>query len=262
LNLMEAISISELMAGGPGSGPTAPCPQCGHHGSTGIHEGDIVRIQKPLTVWNQKTGNNDTYPVGKRVTVINILPKIGTASQMIAVQAHKNHDPEYMKMEDVKLHKSIGKTIEPEPVPKSQVIQKFTSNDGSSMTYVKTPQTREYDPRTLKDLANQTSRYKGKFDQVEKVDGADGNITRLYDTSKVPSDAWGREGAPTAAPRPGVTLWVHRYSDHVTIQEQSYLRWGQKASGIISWTYKNIGMAFGMLKKRYGISIPLSRERF
>jgi hypothetical protein len=227
-----------------------------------MHEGDIVKIQKPVSVWNQKTGNNDKYGPGTKATVLHVLPKIGSAPQILSIQVKKHHDPTYFSVDDVKLHKSVGETIDPKPVPKSQIKQSFTSNDGSQVTFVKSQQTRDYDPRTIKDLANQPSRFKGKFDQVEKVDGADNNITRIYDTSKVPSRAWGVEGAPTAAPRPGVTLWVHRYPDHVTVQEQSYLRWGQKARGMIEWKYNNIGQAFGMLKKRYGISIPLSKERF
>jgi hypothetical protein len=258
MNLIEAISLSELKAGGPGSGCHGP--NCGR---PPLKEGDVVKIQKPVTVWNQKTGNNDKYPPGTKAIVLNVLPKIGTADQMLSIQVKKHHDPTYFTTDDVKLHKAAGPTtVETDPVPKSKIKQQFTSNDGAQVTIVKTQETRDYDPRTIKDLANQASRYKGQFDQIEKVDGADNQTTRIYDTSKVPSTAWGREGAPTAAPRPGVTLWVHRYPDHVTVQEQSYLRWGTKAKGMIQWKYNNIGQAFGMLKKRYGISIPLSKERF
>jgi hypothetical protein len=261
MNLLEAILFSglrEIQAGGPGSGCHGP--NCGR---PKINEGDIVKIQKPISVWNQKTGDNDTFKPGTKATVLNVLPKVGTADQMLSVQVKRHHDAEYMKMDDVKLHKAAGpSTVETEPVPKSKIKQQFLSNDGSTMTVVKSPEMKEYTPRTIQEMADQPSRYKGQFEKIEKVDGADNQTTRVYDTSKVPSTAWGREGAPTAAPRPGVTLWVHRYPDHVTVQEQPYQRWGQKVTGIIQWRYNNVGKAFGMLKKRYGISIPLSKERF
>jgi len=302
MNLVQAISFSELLAGGPGSGCHGP--NCGRpkggienfptggahpkledqrwaawltrqqmlspniaHTKDGkvIREGDIVKIQKPFVLWNEKTGNNDKFQPGLKAKVMHILPKVGNVDQMLSLNVQKKgheDDRVHMKIDDVKLHKSTGGTIEPQPVPKSQVKQSFLSNDGSRVTIVRTPETREYNPRTIKDLANQPSRYKGQFEKIEKVNGADGNITRVYDTSKVPSGAWGRGGPSTAAPRPGVTLWVHRYSDHVTIQEQSYQRWGFKTAGRIEWQYKNVGQAFGMLKRRYGISIPLSKERF
>jgi hypothetical protein len=228
-----------------------------------LKEGDIVKIQKPVTVWNQKTGNNDKYPSGTKAIVLNVLPKIGTADQQIAVQVKKHHDPTYFGADDVKLHKAAGPTtVETEPVPKSKIKQQFTSNDGAQVTIIKSPQEKESDPTTIKDLANQSSRYKGQFEQIEKVAGADGQTTRVYDTSKVPSSAWGREGPSTAAPNAGVTLFVDRYHDHVTVEERSYQRWGFVSKGRIQWKYNNIGQAFGMLKKRYGISIPLSKERF
>jgi hypothetical protein len=267
MNLIESILLSELKkppvfyrikAGGPGSG-------C--HGSNcgrpPLKEGDIVKIQKPISVWNQKTGNNDKYPIGTKATVINVLPKIGTAVQQISVQVKKYHDPTYFGANDVKLHKAAGPTtVETDPVPKSKIKQQFTSNDGAQVTIVKTPEQKEYDPKTIKDLANQSSRYKGQFEQIDKVNGLGGNITRMYDSSKVPSTAWGKDGPATAASRPGATVWVHRYSDHVTIEEQSYQKWGLRTRGMVQWKYNNIGQAFGMLKKRYGISIPLSKERF
>ena len=262
MNLLEAISLSELKAGGPGSGCRGP--NCGRPRSrdlsdnmlkqiwkktpapepvriaypkitpkstpikelsppqklyrqflrkqaegvekmqshiptailkdgTSVKEGDTVKVLKPIVAWNQKTGNNDTYPAGKKATVVNVLPKVGTASQQISVQVKKHHDPTYFGADDVKLHKSAGPTtIETEPVPKSKIKQQFTSNDGSQVTIVKTQETRDYEPRTIKDLANQSSRFKGQFDQVEKVAGADNQTTRVYDTSKVPSRAWGK----------------------------------------------------------------------
>lgn len=329
MNLLQAISLSELKAGGPGSGchgdncgrpagaskyapngdkklwekqqaperlgiqypmkdPAAERAQLEHealthqsalalqqkYGSTAqaktadgtnVKEGDTVKLLKPVTVWNMKTGNNDTYPPGTKATVLHVLPKIGNADQIISVQVKRNHEAEYVKANDVKLYKATGPTtVETEPVQKSRIKQQFTSNDGAQVTIVKSPQTRDSDPRTIQDLASQASRYKGQFSQIEKVSGADGQTTRVYDTSNIPSRAWRNEGGSAPA-KSGVTVWVHHYDDHVTVQEQSYLRWGQKAKGMITWTYdkpqKFLLQSVGMLKKRYGISIP-SKETF
>jgi hypothetical protein len=330
MNLQEAITLSELKAGGPGSGcrgsncgrplgsgksqfekelwkkTAAPIPvhvdypkvsskekqlakkfekkqalgveqmkqKFGHVAKTSdgtiVKEGDIVKLLKPDTLWNMKTGDVDKFPAGKlKGVIVNVLPKIGNNQSvklniLPPTNKHEADQFRYLSTQDVKLHKAAGPTtIDTAPVPKSQIKQQYKSNDGAQVTIIKTsPEAKAYSPLDIKDLANRPSNYKGKFDQVEKVNGADQNITRVYDTSKVPSTSWGKEGAGTAAPRPGVTLWVHRYSDHVTIQEQRYQRWGYKAQGAIEWKYNNIGQAFGMLKKRYGISIPLSKERF
>ena len=229
---------------------------------TTVKEGDVVKLKAPVTVWDQKSGNNKTFPPGTKATILSVLPKVGTADQMVGVQVKPNHDPEYMRAEDVSLHKAAPATIPEAEIPKSKILQQFQSNDGATVTVLKTPQTRDYEPRTIQDLANQPSYYKGQFQRVEGVIVGPDRKTRLYDSSPVPASRWGREGPATAAYRPGQTVWVERFPDKVVVREQSYQRWGFKARGEIKWTYKNVGAAFGMLKQRYGISIPLGKERF
>lgn len=258
MNLLEALTLSELRiyAGGQGSGPNAPCPQCGpKHGNVGIKEGDVVKIKKPITVWNQKTGNNDTYHPGKKVIVLNVLPKVGHADQMISVQVHKHHDAEYMKMNDVELHKSVGSTIEPEEVQKSKIKVQYISNDGAQVTVVKTnPETKEYDPLTLQEMAQRASSFKGSFDRLEKV----GNLPKEVAEEYMPDRYEAHTSYIYDASKPngtGTTVWVHRYPDHVTVQEQHYMKYGHIDRPLITWRYDNVEKARKMLSKRYSIKV-------
>lgn len=338
MNLLEAISLSELQAGGPGSGCRGPncgrprvnrevtdqdiekvwkktpapqrvniafpkitpknaparelsvpqkmfrqymkkqaegvekmqplIPTAKSSDGTLVKEKDIVKLLKPDTLWNTKTGDIDKFAAGKlKGVIVNVLPKVGD-NQLVKVNIlppTKKHEADqfrYIPAQDVKLYKAAGPTtVDTEPVPKSRIKQQFISNDGAQVTIVKSQETRDYNPRTIKDMANQPSRYKGQFDLIEKVDGADGQTTRVYDTSRASGEAWRQEGG-TALFRPGAVVFVDRYPDHVTIEERSYQRMGFKGKGRVQWRYNNIGQAFGMLKKRYGISIPLSQERF
>jgi len=327
MNLLEAISYSELRikAGGVGSGPNAPCPQCGPKsgkdkntesgekfkgpkggktpkplGDVGfqpisgkkpsgasklyekyketqqkgtesmqhfkehapqtkgkpINEGDIVKTTKPMTVWNQKTGNNDTYPPGKKVTVINILPKVGQADQMISVQVSKHHDPDYMKMNDVVLHKSVGGTITPEPVPTSKIKVQYTSNDGAQVTVVKSPkEPGEYEPKTLKEMASKPSPYKGTFEKLDKVTPVPKEIEEEYMPEKYEKHTTYIFDSETKESGTGVTVYVHRYPDRVTVQEQHYTRFSHIDKPLITWKYDNVEKARLMLQKRYSIKI-------
>ena len=272
MNLVETIDV---YAGGVGSGCHGP--NCGRP----ISSGDTVKLKKPVTLWNTKTGDNDKFPAGQKAIVVDVLPKIGTADQMVKVNIvppTKNHEGEeqHVKMSDVEFEKSglthqvnpIGHTELPmytnpkfhptggdwkkldiQPVPKGQVQLKYKTSDGANVTIVKAKDAPEHDPRTLKEIASTPNYYKGKFNLVETVNGADDNTTRVYDSSK-PSLAHEKEGS-------GAVVWVHRYPDKVTVQEQSYTKWSTKKSGLITFEYKNVGRAFGMLNRRYGIRIPI-----
>src|ERR1700722_10116113 len=89
MNLLEAISfagLKEIEAGGPGSGCHGP--HCGRPKGDGskYHEKDIVKLLKPDSLWNTKTGNVDKFPAGKlKGVVVNVLPKIGDNPQMLKV---------------------------------------------------------------------------------------------------------------------------------------------------------------------------------
>lgn len=231
---------------------------------TTIKNGDTVRNKVPIRLWNEKYIRFDKFPPNTKFTVINVLPKIGTADQMVSIAREKHQYAEYVKVKDVELHKAVSPEIDVQPVPKSQVKQQYTSSDGAKVTIVKSQETKEYTPKTIQELAKMPSKYKGQFEMVDKVTGADGNITRLYDSIRNVGKAWEQEG-PSAAYKSGQTVWVHRYSDKIIIQEQSYQKYGMKAKGRITWKYdkpqKFLLAALGMLKRRYGIKIP-SKEKF
>lgn len=266
MNVKQAIDV---YAGGPGSGCHGD--NCGRPSKP--DSGDIVKLKKGDTLWNTKTGNIDKFPPGLKAVVINVLPKIGSSDQMLKVTIQpptKKHEADamrYVKMDDVTLHSKGLINRAPKsvtfPVSKNDVIMRTTvTTDGAKLTWVKPQNEPEKDIQTLKAIAKEPSYFKGKFGLMDKVAGADGQTTRIYDTTKnVPASAWKKEGGAAAA-KSGVTVWVHRYADKVVVQEQQYQRWSTKSRGIMSFEYKNVGKAFGMLKQRYGISIPLKGQRF
>lgn len=267
MNVEQTINV---YAGGPGSGCHGD--KCGRPRIHQIEEKDIVKLKKADSLWNTKTGNVDKFPPGLKAVVINVLPKVGSQDQLVKVTIQpptKKHEADamrYLKMEDVELHTpGVGNRTPKSatfPVQSNQVIMKTVTSDGAKLTWVKPQNEPEKELQTLKDISKEASYYKGKFGLVDKVAGADGQTTRIYDTTKnIPSSVLQREGG-SAISKAGVTVWVHRYSDKVVIQEQQYARYSQKTRGIMSFEYKNIGSAFGMLKNRYGISIPLKGQRF
>lgn len=323
MNLTQSINI---YAGGLGSGPNAPCPQCGPHGKeesgekfkgpkggpspeihkeagvplitktkeqkkslpsklyekhiqkqtviekhtaksasgTTIKEGDTVKNKTEVKLWNQKTGDVDRIHPGSKLTVSNVLPKIGTGSQMISVVT-KNHDPEYMQAKDVDLHKTAPTpNIEVEPVKKSQVISKFKTADGADVTWVKPHVEGE---KEQKDITERAHYQKGNFSLIDRVEGIQDRpgytrVTRIYDTSGMPAHL--QKGA-------GTTLWVDSYTQkgkikEVVINEQNYTTYAQKTRGALTFSYKKgfgegAAKAVGMLKTRYGIKTTLARLR-
>jgi len=260
MNLFDTINVH---AGGQGSGPTAPCPQCGPSGGKHkLEEGDFVKLKAPISVWNQKTGNNDTYPPGKVARIVNILPKVGDSPQMISVNVHKYHDPEYMKMEDVELHKPGSKeqVEDIKPVRKGMIIAKFKTADGADVTWVRSKEEKESDPKTMKQMSTDQHRLKGQFGLITSVPGKQdrpgyNRVTKLYDTSQMPAHL--QKGA-------GAVVYVNTYSrkgaiKSVVIQEQNYTTYANKSRGLLSFSYKNAAQAVGMLKSRYGITQRLSR---
>src|ERR1700679_1952654 len=101
-----------IYAGGVGSGPNAPCPQCGPHG--GINKGDKVKLNPAAVVRNPKSGAKTTFDPDTIAIVNNVLPKVGNADQMVGIVSE--HDQKngkygnmgYVKMQDLTLHKAVG----------------------------------------------------------------------------------------------------------------------------------------------------------
>lgn len=259
MNIEQTI---EVHAGGQGSGPNAPCPQCGPQGkSHEMEPGDFVKLKKEITVWNQKTGHNDKYPPGKVVTLVNILPKIGTADQMVSLQVHKNHDPEYFKMSDVEFHK-VGNKEQVEdikPVRPGMVLIKFKTWDGANVTWVRSKEEKEKSGKTLVEISKTPHGMKDKFNLLDKIPGKQDRpgfkrSTFVYDTTPLkPHMQQGR----------GAVVWVSSYSKkgavkEVVVQEQNHTTYGVKTRGMLSFNYKNSAQAVGMLKTRYGIKVKLS----
>jgi hypothetical protein len=285
---MNIIATIEIYAGGVGSGPNAPCPQCGPHS---FKEGDRVKFKENHKITSTGGGKYQFKPdtVAK---VISVMPKIGNASQMAGVISE--HDQEegkfgnvgYVKVDDLILHEprhsespytspskvskgnlipsfdKQGKVIAPDPnkvtlkpVPKSQVIMHTTTNDGASLTWIKSHETSEKD---LKDLSEKSHYLKGKFALVTSVPAygvvKENKTTRVYDTSK------GQDVDK------GSTVWISGSVKGgkitgVNVREQNYSKYGQIEHAAYNFQYKNAAAAIGMLKSRYGITTTLKRLR-
>jgi hypothetical protein len=270
MNLEQTISVLPILeAGGSGSGPNAPCPQCGPHSgykSTkghDIEEKDIVRINKPDSLYNFKTGNIDKFESGKlKGVVVNVLPKIGDNPSMVRVnilpptKKHEQDNTRYFKISDVQLHK-LGNTDQVKdikPVSKGKVISKFKTADGATVTWVKPQAVGE---KEIKDPTKEQHYLKGKFEQTESTKGLQDRpgyvrVTKIYDTTGMPN--YFQKGSNS-------TVYVNTYSQkgaikNVVIQEQNTTTYGQKTR-FLSFSYKNAAAASGMLQSRYGITAKL-----
>lgn len=262
---MQLISTLDLYAGGQGSGPTSPCPQCGpHHGN--IEHGDLVRFNRPVTVTTPY--GPQTYKKDTAAYVLHVLPKIGNADQMLSVNvampgALNILEGHHVKMDDVRLDKKGNPNIAPQAVSvakKSETLVKFKSNDGADVTWVKRRDEPEPDPKTIKQLAGEEHYLKGKFAIVDSVKGKQdrpgtSRITKVYDTSSMPAPY--QKGS-------GATVWVNTYKQkgaikNIIIQEQNYTTYAFKTRGILTFDYKNAAQALGMLKQRYGIKTTMNR---
>jgi hypothetical protein len=290
---MNIQAVIEIYAGGIGSGPNAPCPQCGPHS---FKEGDKVTLKRGTSVVHPKSGGKFKFDNDEQGTVVNMLPKVGNADQMVAVQLH--HPPEdlgtgmptYARANDLVLHTPAtnispwsspskmttkgnlkpsfdksGHIVAPDPhgitikpVQKSQVIMHTTTNDGASLTWVKTPQTSEAE---AKNLANEEHSLKGKFNLLTGVGVKDedgqNRTTRVYDTTRTPLES--------RSVSRGSTVYVSSKTSGgkitgVNVREQNTGHYAQKIS-TASFSYKNAAAAIGMLKQRYGIVTSLKRLR-
>jgi hypothetical protein len=292
MNLTQAIDI---YAGGPGSGCHGP--HCGRPSSgKAIEPGDTVKLKVPVTLWNKKTGNNDKFAAGQKAVVVNVMPKIGTADQMLKVNLvpptkHHEAEEQHVKMSDVEMHQSglthqinpgdapnqlpmyTDKSFHPtvpawklydlQPVPPSQVLKSFKTADGAKVTIIKTNDTPEKSVKTLQEMATTPSSYKGKFQEVLGTTGGVNHFTRIYDTQP---DSFAHERTGN-----GAVVYVHQYPQGRTvIEEQTYTKYSQKTSmtkfeyqakpGKQAYGISN--QAFKMLKQRYGISFKTRAGRF
>lgn len=289
MNILDTI---DLYAGGQGSGPKSPCPQCGPHTGRAFEHGDTVKLKEGATVHNPQTGEHYKVKPGRKMTVINILPKVGTAEQMVAVNIGSRHNVglegtrnlAYAKMSDLVLHAPAHpdifekmplwtkpwfkptpespkewRKLDIQPVPRSQVVMQTTTHDGARLTYVKPQGEKEEDP---KNLSAKEHNQKGEFVLTNKVAGQEDRPgytrnTRIYDTSGMPAHF--HTG-------PGSTVWVSSYvkegkiSD-VVVREQNYTTHGQKTSAYEFAYKKGAANASGMLNNRYGIKLSMKRLR-
>lgn len=290
---MNIEATIELYAGGQGSGPTAPCPQCGPHH---INEGDRVTFKDDHTITSVGGGKYKFKP-GTTAKVVSVMPKIGNADQMASVLSDQDQkegkygNVGYVKVSDLVLHEArnvvspysqqtgkvnrkgdytpafdkSGKVVAPDPrsiqikpVQKSQVLMHTTTNDGASLTWVKSPQTSEAE---AKNLSEQDHILKGKFKLltatgVKDTDGQN-RVTRVYDTTHTPLESRSVEK--------GTTVWISSKTSGgkitaITIREQNYAMHSQKTS-MAQFEYKNAAAAVGMLKTRYGINTSLKKLR-
>lgn len=270
MNLEQTICILPIIeAGGTGSGPNAPCPQCGPHSGYvskkghAIEEKDIVRLNKPDSLYNFKTGNVDKFESGKlKAVVVNVLPKVGDNPQMVKVnilspgKKHEQDNFRYVKMSDIELHKlgSTEQVKDIKPVSKGKVLTKFKTADGATVTWIKPFTEGE---KEVKDPTKEEHYLKGKFEQTESTKGLQDRpgyvrVTKIYDTTGYPSHF--QKGS-------NATVYVNTYSrkgaiKNVVIQEQNTTTYAQKTR-FLSFNYKNAAAASGLLQSRYGITAKL-----
>jgi len=258
--------VRTMNAGGQGSGPTAPCPQCGPHHSKNIEPGDLIRFNRAVTV--QTPWGDQTYKKDTAAYVLHVLPKIGNADQMLSVNvampgALHILEGYHVKMDDVRLDKKGNPNIAPQAVSvakKSETITKFKTTDGAQVTWVKRRDDPEPDVKTLKDISREEHYLKGKFAITDSVKGKQDRpgttrITKIYDTSGMPAPY--QQGS-------GATVWVNTYMQkggikNVVVQEQNYTTHAFKTRGLLTFDYKNAAQAVGMLKDRYGIKTSMKR---
>ena len=277
MNLASALLI---YAGGQGSGPNAPCPQCGPH-SKHASAGDTVVLKAPVIMYNQLSGDNVTVPSGTRATVVHVLPKVGTSDQMVSVNV-KDHDPEHVPMHSLEvvqtrneddlpgwtkqytrnMHVPGNKFLNITPVPKSQTIMHTTTADGAKVTWIKPKEESEPSPKSLKELSTTPHRLKGDFQLLNTVPAGQLNNPGLNRTVRV----YDTKGLPTPYVQgKGSTVFVSALTNRgkisgITVKEQNYTTHGELL-GTITFDYKNAAKAVGMLKSRYGISTSLNSLR-
>ena len=292
---MNIESTIEIYAGGQGSGPNAPCPQCGPKG--GVKEGDRVKFAKDHTV-TSTGGAKYKFQPDTVAKVISVMPKIGHGDQMVGVLSEKDQkegkfgNVGYVKMDDLILHEprhsenpystpskmtrsgnftpafdKQGKVIAPDPhavvikpVPKDQVIMHTITPDGASLTWIKTPQHTEED---IKNISKEAHSLKGKFNLLSTVPAGELNnpgekrVTRVYDTTRTPLES--------RSVNKGATVWVSGLTSGgkitgIHIKEQLYGKHAQ-IENTYEFKYKNAAAGIGMLKSRYGIVTSLKRLR-
>lgn len=261
---MNLVGTLNIYAGGEGSGPNAPCPQCGPH-KHGFEEKDIVKLKNPDTLYNFKTGNIDKFGSGLKAVVVNVLPKVGDNPQMVKVNIMpptKKHEADqfrYFKADDLSLHKTEAISPEVSKVRPSQTLLKFKTSDGADVTWVKPQLQKEQTVKSLDDLSRDKHYLYGKFGAISRFDKpmqdrpGYSRVSRLYDTTI--QKAYLTKGT-------NAVVWVDVYKQKgkikdVKINEQNYTTYGTKTRGTITFSYKNAAKAVGMLKARYGITQKL-----
>lgn len=282
--IMNIRSLLTILAGGAGSGPNAPCPQCGPHN---FKEGDRVKVKSGIPVTNPKSGAKTLWKEGSIATINNVLPKVPGQDQMVGIESEKDQkqgkfgNMGYVKVQDITLHSPrsehdlpvwtkswsrnpiapVHKRMDIQPVPEKQVIMRTKTADGARLTWVKPADEKEETIRSLKQIASEDHSMKGDFALIDKVKGIQDRVgtsrnTRIYDTSGMP--------APYQTGR-GTTLQVSSYLQKgrirsITVEEQNYTTHAQRLS-TMTFEYKNAAAAVGMLSSRYGIKTTLARLR-
>lgn len=270
---MNLASTIRILAGGSGSGPTAPCPQCGPHGkTTQYREGDKVRILKPLRIYNDKTSNFKTIQPGKVGKVELVLPAIGHNSEMIKIKFGRNFTEEYVPTGDVEFHRIAGKPLDPgggkrqiksKPLDEKDAQMKVKIPTGGRYGLVK-PDEGPRDSRGVTNFENRAHPMKGQYEEIDKVTGF--SDTQAHPDQNLRTFIYEAKDADTGK---GSVVWVHRYSDDKTgkvkqtvIGEVNYKDSNFRYSAPKQFTYKNPALAFKTLRDRYGIQMKLKDWKY
>lgn len=277
---MNLASTLELYAGGPGSGPTAPCPQCGPHSGRQpkYQEGDWVRILRPTQALSavQKKGSQNllVYPRARTGTrmpgeigkVVKVLPAVGHNQEMVQLTFGKKGETEFVPIKDVEFYKGAGKVMDPQiqskPMSDRQAQRKADLPEGGRYGQAK-PLSDQRPTRNAPNYEGREHPLKGMLEPVDQVMGFSDNQDHpgqnlksfIYQADK-----------PDGG---GSVVWVHRYSDEVSgkvsntvIAEVNYTDNKFKYGTPKEFSYKNPVMAFKTLRDRYGIQMKMKDWRY
>lgn len=254
-----------------------------------INVGDKVTLVPGAKVMNPKTGEKYELKPGSKLKVLNILPTVGNADQMASVHSETKQNRSalegvrenaYARIADLQLHTKvhedafekmpvwtkswsrnpqspINKAQDIQPVPKSQVIMRTKTNDGADLTWVRPKEESEGDARAL---SSRPHGLRGRFSQTSAVPAGEldrpgyDRKTRIFDTTGMPT--YLQTGSNSS-----VSVSTYRKGGairDIVIKEQNTTTYGHMTSAA-KFSYTNAAAAVGMLKKRYGIKISLSR---
>jgi hypothetical protein len=244
---------------------------------TGLLPKDTAKLTKPFEVWNPHSGDIEELKPGTKVTVINVMEKIGDNPRAVYIRTpHGETDTiseDRLTLDKRHPDNRSATTYQPYPMqpapPSRQQIQKqYDTPGGAKYTILKPASpgrpTKEKDWKEGQPNPNRHRDY-GKFSAMRTRSGKEAldihqlNIDLKGPGSKMTSvlESW-RTGGKGA----GTTLLVSR--DPKTKQGKIFEfergEHGHLKSGTTVASFKNLGHMSSYLSRRYGIKLKLPKK--